>query len=903
MGARPSLDFRQQRVIEQLQQLIASSRFDSALTFAGTATTSALARGDSLYLGALMVESGRAQLGLGNPALAFETLTRAQQIAEAQRDTVSWMSALGFQALALAYLGRYDEALARNHARLELALAAKDPLSEAWARVGIAYDAIVRARYAVAETEYELAAAGFRAAGAAREELVCLVGLGRARDNLGDSDGARTTYTRVRDRARALGDRENEADALNNLGVIEYHHGDMATAAAYFEEAWRIRSSSAGPMRAVPMVSNVALVYAELGQYESAARLLTEAIQEVTALGAPEGTRDLTIELANIRHLQGRDRAAVRLYRETLARPERLTTESLTEASMGLSAALASLDSLEASIAVIEGLQRLEDRPGIAATHASANRMLASMYRQLGRYDTALAHARRAEAETREGRWQVRGPVLLELSRSLAASGQTAAAHRRLLEAVAVMARERSETEDFSWREAMGSRRYVALIDAAGILLEYPPGAPLNARREALFDTLQRFKSRTLLERVSAPRDTARVVRGPVEPATLSRLQQDILAPGDLFLDFSVGHDRMYLFAVTRDSCRVLRLPGRRSSLPERAELFLQTVGMRPDTHEALGGADNASRVLGDLLMGGVTDLLDEAARVIVAPDAFLSALPFGALAPDGRMLIERFGIVQVPTPGVLAGATAAAPTAGISVITEARKGSSFGEVRSLEARFEDVTVAAGGDATSALLESAGRVVHVAAHIDVNDERPWRSRIQLAVPDTSAIRAAAATAADPGILASDVLGMEIDSPLAVLAGCESGLGRLTQGEGVQGLTAAFLVAGFRTVVASLWRVDDDATRSLMEHFYRHLSAGQSVAESLRAAQLEIRAAPDTRHPYYWAGFVVVGNADTVIGLHERGPIARYGPQLAFLLAVTLIAALAIRARRNSRRSV
>jgi hypothetical protein len=107
-AAGPSLDFRQQRTIKQLRQLIASSAYDSALTFSTAVISSATARGDSVYLGVLMVERGRAELGLGNPALALSTFSAAEAICEAQRDTTSWMTALGMQSLALGYLGQYD---------------------------------------------------------------------------------------------------------------------------------------------------------------------------------------------------------------------------------------------------------------------------------------------------------------------------------------------------------------------------------------------------------------------------------------------------------------------------------------------------------------------------------------------------------------------------------------------------------------------------------------------------------------------------------------------------------------------------------------------------------------------------------------------------------------------------
>jgi hypothetical protein len=95
------------------------------------------------------------------------------------------------------------------------------------------------------------------------------------------------------------------------------------------------------------------------------------------------------------------------------------------------------------------------------------------------------------------------------------------------------------------------------------------------------------------------------------------------------------------------------------------------------------------------------------------------------------------------------------------------------------------------------------------------------------------------------------------------------MGRQKVGEGVAGLTAAFLSAGVNSVVATLWRVDDAVTATLMERFYRGLADGIPVAAALRRAQLETRADPHTGHPFYWAGFVVVGAGGVPIQLESR----------------------------------
>ena len=92
--------------------------------------------------------------------------------------------------------------------------------------------------------------------------------------------------------------------------------------------------------------------------------------------------------------------------------------------------------------------------------------------------------------------------------------------------------------------------------------------------------------------------------------------------------------------------------------------------------------------------------------------------------------------------------------------------------------------------------------------------------------------------------------------LVVLSACDTGRGDVKLGQGVYGLRRAFLVAGAETVVMSLWKVNDETTRALMEAYYRHLLAGQGRATALREAMRELRRTHP--HPHYWAPFIAMG---------------------------------------------
>jgi hypothetical protein len=113
--------------------------------------------------------------------------------------------------------------------------------------------------------------------------------------------------------------------------------------------------------------------------------------------------------------------------------------------------------------------------------------------------------------------------------------------------------------------------------------------------------------------------------------------------------------------------------------------------------------------------------------------------------------------------------------------------------------------------------------------------------------------------AEDGLLtAEDVSGMDLlATELVVLSACETGLGDVCVGEGVFGLQRAFVLAGAKSLVMSLWSVPDEATRHLMEEFYRRILAGHGRADALRAAQLEVRK--EYSDPFFWAAFILQGN--------------------------------------------
>jgi CHAT domain-containing protein len=181
-------------------------------------------------------------------------------------------------------------------------------------------------------------------------------------------------------------------------------------------------------------------------------------------------------------------------------------------------------------------------------------------------------------------------------------------------------------------------------------------------------------------------------------------------------------------------------------------------------------------------------------------------------------------------------------------------------EVNGIAALFSpnERRVFLGADANEANVKAEPlkqyRYAHFAAHALIDEERPARSGIVLSTATDSK--------EDGALQMGEVMRLKLNADLVTLSACRTGLGQLLRGEGMIGLTRAFLYAGSESVMVSLWNVNDIATASLMKAFYKNLKQGLNKDEALRQAKLELIHGRQQawRHPYYWAAFVLVGDS-------------------------------------------
>lgn len=868
--------------IARAHALVQAGRRASGFAVLDSLHTVSVARGDSALRLAVLTTKGGHLSWAGDARAAEPLLTAAVALAAAEGDSALYSRAAMWLGNALLNLARYDDARALLERALPTAVRIADHEREGFMRLGLAYVDLVEGRFEAARRGYEQALDLLRRSGNRFGELDALTGLGRAHDQLGDPDRAYACYLEVAELAQRYGWKENEVEALNNLGTNEFYRGDPAAALDHLRLARELARSLGNPYREVTPAGNVARTLADLGRYDEAAACIDSTLALCREHGYADEEVVLLHRLAELRLEQGDLGAAMRIYRQILDRGEAVAARRRMAAYAGAARVLAAMDSTAAALDLLEGPARAL-RPALPADYlmehdlARAELRLAADQNE-GAIDLALAADRQAELLKR---LTERVTALTIAGRAAIRLGRPEKARRYLELGAEQWEGMRARPSDPEWRErrAGGQELYTAMIE---LLLAFPADATPAARTRAAFDAAQRFKSRTLLERMRGPR--AASASSP-PPVSLAALEQDVLREREVLLDYFVGQDSSFLFAVSRRGTTVVELPGA-AEFSARVHLFRDLLAM-PALEAGVRAAEPiaaAGREVASLVLGSAAALLCEVDRIVIAPDGPLYELPLDALPlPGGADGLEWIGlrhvISRVPSAAFLAQARArgrerGAPSTPFNGRALLGSGSRRGEGPFLPGARAEVKSLAGyagmhtGPATLAATRAeavaglaAYDLLHFAAHTELNDQVPWRS---------SVVIGPARGGEEPWhVHADEVAALPLRAHLVVLSACESAGGRVLYGEGLQGLSSAFLAAGVSSVVATLWPVEDRSTAVFMHHFYAALSRGAPAGEALRAAKRVLASRSELAAPFYWAGFVLAGDPDMDVDLDRN----------------------------------
>lgn len=173
-------------------------------------------------------------------------------------------------------------------------------------------------------------------------------------------------------------------------------------------------------------------------------------------------------------------------------------------------------------------------------------------------------------------------------------------------------------------------------------------------------------------------------------------------------------------------------------------------------------------------------------------------------------------------------------------------------------------------------------VLHLAMHTIIDDENPMYSKLVFTQTDDSL---------QDGLLNThEIYNMNFNARMVVLSACNTGDGKLLKGEGVMSLARGFFYAGCPSIIMTLWTVEDQSGSNLMTYFYQFLSQGLNKDEALRSAKLKYldQADPLKSHPYFWSGYVTMGDIEPLYDIKLKNNLIYAGLGLLVLVLFILI---------------
>jgi CHAT domain-containing protein/predicted negative regulator of RcsB-dependent stress response len=337
-----------------------------------------------------------------------------------------------------------------------------------------------------------------------------------------------------------------------------------------------------------------------------------------------------------------------------------------------------------------------------------------------------------------------------------------------------------------------------------------------------------------------------------VEPLTLKQTQE-FLAPGVTMLEYFVVGERVLLWVVEKDRTRFVSSPIGRKDLVGKVGVFRESVFQLGEKEKFRASSQELYKLLIEPALPHI-----RGKELLIVPHDVLHYLPFQALmSSQGKYLVQDYPIYYLSSASLMqftkekkrAGGEKALVMGNPSLGDEAYN-LRFAEREATEVASvypqSAVYLRAEASKTRAMsLSPQYDMLHFAVHAEFNEEDPMSSALLLA-PEGGG---------DGRLKVGEIFSLNLKTNMVVLSACETGLGKLSNGDELVGLTRAFIYAGTPSIVTTLWKVNDRASYELMKEFYQHLRTSKK-AEALREAQL--KTMKEFPEPFYWAAYQLTG---------------------------------------------
>lgn len=757
--------------------------------------------------------------------------------------------------------------------------------------------------------------------------------------SLGDYQLSVDTYTQALKIFNEIGDRTSKGQTLDNIGSTYRLAGDNQKALEYYSQALLIWREQGDFFREVGTLTGAIRTYESLGDYPKGLDAANQALAVSRQQNSSFGEAAALALMGRVYLASGNYQQALDTSNQALKLLQKLGIR-IAEANIlgNIGKVYSSLKQPQDAIATynqeLKLRQALGDRTGEAETLyniAVAERDRGSLNAARPQIETVIKIVEdiRTKVKSQDLRTSYFALVqkyyhfyidlLMQMHKQQPSKGYDALAlqaserarARSLLEILVeanadirqgvepkLLERERSLQQQLDAKE----KRQLQLLSG-----QYTE-AQAAASQQEIEDLLTQYQQVRAQIRATSPRYAALTQPSPL---TLSEIQSTLLDHNTLLLEYSLGEERSYLWAVTKTGLTSYELP-KRAEIEAAAQRFRNAL-TAPTQRTRPGVVAQASATLSQLLLGPVAEQLGQK-RLAIVGDGALQYVPFAALSrlklSGSRNSYEPLAIaheiVTLPSASTLAvlrqdrehkraSKTVAVladpvfsrddervksrPTSEPS--TPRSTGSLFEQQLARSAQDADITfqrlpftrqeaeqilslvpakersevldfAASRAKATSPEL-SQYRIVHFATHGILNSVHPELSGLVLSLVDEKG------TPQNGFLRLHDIFNLNLPVELVVLSACQTGLGEEVKGEGLVGLTRGFMYAGTPRVVVSLWSVDDEATAQLMTKFYKKmLQEGLKPAAALRASQIEMWQQQQWQAPYYWAAFTLQG---------------------------------------------
>lgn len=741
-------------------------------------------------------------------------------------------------------LGNYEEALSIGLQALEI----RQEISEEseWAptlnNIGFAYNR--QGQYEEALKYYKQVLNIVRESGDHFGEGVTLNNIAGVYDNLGEYEEALSYYKEALALAQNDGHKANEATILNNIGFIYTRLGKYDQARNYYEQALPIYQEIGDRNGEGVTLNNIGRIKERQGRYPEALDDYDKVRTIVQDIGDKRGEGVILNNIGLIYYYQGQYKQALEHYQKALKIRqeighrfgERISLTNIALAYEGLGQYEEALNYYKLGIDVIEqvrgDLKVEEFKSSFTSEQVDAYQNIIDLLIRMERPEEAFHYVQQAKARTfldqlgnvRVNPLNTENPQLTEEEQML---------RDEIQDLDNELSQEWAKPKDLRSNEVIKSLT-----------------TELEQKRNAYKQLLARLK-------LENPEYASLLV---VDTLTLTEVQQ-VLTDTTL-VEYYVLPEQTLAFVVTSDSFHIESISVTQEMLIDEISSFhRQTRGPL----DALEGVPTTLDTLYDLLIVPIEDQLNSNG-IIIAPHNILYYVPFAALHHEEGYFIEKHVLSQLSSASFL------------PFILNKRKdfiGKPLilgdAEENLLAARQEAEAVASKYNTTAYLGDKAleqlvwelgpnAGIVHIASHGTYNPISPLFSRVSLASSGEGKY--------DGLLEVREVYNLNLhNATLVTLSACETNLpsyaklreGVISVGDDIVGLNQAFIYAGTPSILATLWRVEDNATKHLMVAFYNYFDQGYSKGEALRQAQLEVLQNSKTAHPYFWAGFVLTGD--------------------------------------------